>query len=115
MKPSSFRWMPKKSTSVAADLVEASHQADLLVMGGWRSPSYLAPPSNGQRTACSTIARHKDEHRSEVVMGEGGRDEIAVGLDPAGDRLLPLPGRWTRPDGAGTAVTRGGAELRISV
>ncbi len=33
----------EKSTSVAGALVEASHHADLLVMGGRRSPGYIGP------------------------------------------------------------------------
>ncbi|MFE7161761.1 universal stress protein [Streptomyces sp. NPDC057636] len=63
----------EKGTSVAAALVEASQQTDLLVMGGRRSPSYLGP-TLGRAThsllhhahcPVQLIARHKDEHRSE--------------------------------------------------
>ncbi|MEK0097227.1 universal stress protein [Streptomyces sp. A475] len=63
----------EKGASVAAALVEASQQADLLVMGGRRSPSHLGP-TLGRAThsllhhahcPVQLIARHKDEHRSE--------------------------------------------------
>ncbi|WP_406100800.1 universal stress protein [Streptomyces sp. NBC_01003] len=63
----------EKSVSVAGVLVEASQQADLLVMGGRRSPSYLgrtlghATHSLLHHAHCPVqlIARHQHEHGSE--------------------------------------------------
>ncbi|WUF67891.1 universal stress protein [Streptomyces nojiriensis] len=63
----------EKSTSVASVLVEASRRADLLVMGGRRSPSYLGPTlgrvthSLVHHAHCPVelIPRHTDEHGSE--------------------------------------------------
>ncbi|WP_314245531.1 universal stress protein [Streptomyces kutzneri] len=63
----------EKSTSVAAVLVEASRRADLLVMGGRRSPSYLGPTlgrvthSLVHHAHCPVelIPRHTDENGSE--------------------------------------------------
>ncbi|MFI8388542.1 universal stress protein [Streptomyces sp. NPDC085540] len=62
-----------KSTSVASVLVEASRQADLLVMGGRRSPSYLGPTlgrvthSLVHHAHCPVqlIPRHTDKAGSE--------------------------------------------------
>ncbi|MEY2225543.1 MULTISPECIES: universal stress protein [Streptomyces] len=62
-----------KSTSVASVLVEASRQADLLVMGGRRSPSYLGPTlgrvthSLVHHAHCPVqlIPRHTDKDGSE--------------------------------------------------
>lgn len=63
----------EKSTSVASVLVEASRQADLLVMGGRRSPSYLGPTlgrvthSLVHHAHCPVqlIPHHTDKHGSE--------------------------------------------------
>ncbi|MCX5613220.1 universal stress protein [Streptomyces sp. NBC_00047] len=63
----------EKSVSVASVLVEASRRADLLVMGGRRSPSYLGP-TLGRVThtlvhhancPVQLIPRHSQEHGSE--------------------------------------------------
>ncbi|WP_327418546.1 universal stress protein [Streptomyces sp. NBC_01233] len=62
-----------KSTSVASVLVEASRRADLLVMGGRRSPSYLGPTlgrvthSLVHHAHCPVqlIPRHTDKDGSE--------------------------------------------------
>ncbi|MFD5411989.1 universal stress protein [Streptomyces nojiriensis] len=63
----------EKSMSVAGVLVEASHHADLLVMGGRRSPGYIGPTLGRvthtlvHHAHCPVllVPRHRQELRSE--------------------------------------------------
>ncbi|MFB7259262.1 universal stress protein [Streptomyces nojiriensis] len=63
----------EKSVSVAGVLVEASHHADLLVMGGRRSPGYIGPTLGRvthtlvHHAHCPVllVPRHRQELRSE--------------------------------------------------
>ncbi|MGW5398146.1 universal stress protein [Streptomyces sp. NPDC003952] len=64
----------ERSVSVAGVLVEASRHADLLVIGGRRSPGYIShilgrvTHSLVHHAHCPVelISRHGDEHRSEA-------------------------------------------------